>query len=96
MRTDNSLQLAEPVIRVSCQGKGLQSSYEADVPLDITAAEIVEGLSEEGYLPALVASERWVVIHGPTGSHVTGTLQDVGAQEGDQLILDRQTHGAGV
>lgn len=96
MPTDNSLQLAEPVIRVSCQGKGLESTYEADVPLDITATEIVEGLSEEGYLPAPVASERWVVIHGPTGSQITGTLQDVGAQEGDQLILDRQTHGAGA
>jgi hypothetical protein len=95
MSIDNSLQLAEPVIRVSCQGKGLQSSYEADVPVDITAAEIIEGLSEEGYLPAPVATERWVVIHGPTGNQITGTLQDVGAQEGDQLFLDRQTHGAG-
>jgi hypothetical protein len=96
MSTNNSLQLVEEMIRVSCQAKGVQGSYEADVPVDITGAEIVEGLGEQGYLPALGGTERWVVIHPSSGREVTGALKDVGVQEGDQLVLDRQTHGAGA
>jgi hypothetical protein len=94
MSTRNGAGVIEETIRVSCKAKEVQASYEADVPLDITAAEIVEGLGEEEYLPALVANERWTVIHARTGKEVTGALKDVGVEDGDQLILDRQTHGA--
>jgi hypothetical protein len=81
---------------VSCKAKEVQASYEADVPLDITAQEIVEGLDEDGYLPSLSANERWIVVHPRSGNEITATLKDVGAQDGDQIILERQTHGAGA
>lgn len=92
MRESNDV--AADTIRVSFKAKELQASYEADTPLDITGEEIVASLDEEEYLPSLVANERWVVIHGRSGTEVTATLKDVGAQDGDQIILDRQTHGA--
>jgi hypothetical protein len=81
-------------IRISCKAKEVQASYEADVPLDINAQEIVTGLNDENYLPSLAANERWIVVHVRSGREVTATLKDVDAQDGDQLILDRQTHGA--
>jgi hypothetical protein len=91
----NGVEVVQDTIRVICKAKEVQASYEADVPLDIKCEEIVDGLNEAAYLPALIANERWVVIHGRTGREITGTLKDVGAQEGDQILLDRQTHGAG-
>jgi hypothetical protein len=94
MSTNNSVEVVQDTIRVTCKAKEVQASYEADVPLDISGEEIVAGLNEEEYLPALVANERWVVIHGRSGREITATLKDVGAQDGDQIILDRQTHGA--
>lgn len=89
------VEVIEETIRVTCKAKEVQAAYEAYVPLDITAQEIVEGLNEEQYLPALVANERWNVIHARSGREVSSTLLEVGARDGDQIILDRQTHGAG-
>jgi hypothetical protein len=90
-----SIDVAEETIRVTCKAKESEKYYDADVPLDITAQEIVQGLSDADYLQALGANERWVVVHSPSGKQVSGTLADVGAEEGDLLILDRHTHGAG-
>ena len=91
-----ALEVGHGTIRVSCKAKEVQASYEADVPLDITAQEIVEGLDEDRYLPSLSANERWIVVHPRTGNEITATLKDIGARDGDQIILERQTHGAEV
>ncbi len=94
MSANPTLELGQDTIRVSCKAKEVQASYEADVSPDITGQEIVEGLDDDGYLPILAANERWTVIHPRSGNEITGTLKDVGARDGDQIILDRQTHGA--
>jgi hypothetical protein len=94
MTTSVPVDVSQETIRVSFKAKEVQASYEADVPLDITGQEITEGLDEEGYLPPLGANERWIVIHPRSGNEVTATLKQVGAQDGDQIVLDRQTHGA--
>lgn len=92
----STVDVSEDTIRVSCKAKEVQASYEADVPLDITPQELVEGLDEKEYLPALTTNERWIVVHARSGKEITTTLEDVEARDGDLLILDRQTHGAGV
>lgn len=96
MSTNGSVEVVENTISVVCKAKELQDTYEADVPLDITGQEIVHGLTEEEYLPALIANERWIVTHARTGTEIAPLLRlnDVGALEGDQIVLDRQTHGA--
>jgi hypothetical protein len=83
-------------IRIYCKAKEVTESYEADVAPDLAVTELVVALNEERYLPALVAGERWTVIHVETDTEVppNGRLDEHVVKDGDQLAFVRASHGA--
>ena len=62
----------------------------------MTVTEIIGGLNEAHYLPALAGGERWRVLHLRTDSDLTPNtrLDDSGVEDGDQLEFLRDSHGA--
>lgn len=83
-------------IRIYCKAKERTLPYEADVSPDISVTEIIRGLNEAEYLPALAGGERWLIVHGATGDELppNARLEDSGVKDGDQLEFLRRTHGA--
>lgn len=87
---------ATETIRIYCKAKEATDPYEADVVPDLSIAELITGLNEESYLPALAAGERWRVIHPSSNSDLTpnAKLDQSGVKDGDQLEFLRDSHGA--
>jgi hypothetical protein len=87
---------ATETIRIYCQAKEAPDAYEADVVPDLTVTELIAGLNEENYLPALAAGERWRVLHVRTNTDLTpnARLDQSKVADGDQLEFLRDSHGA--
>jgi hypothetical protein len=87
---------ATDTIRVFCHAKEKQDVYEADVVPDLSVTELIAGLNEAEYLPQLAAGERWRVLHARTDSDLppNAKLGPSGVEDGDQLELLRDSHGA--
>lgn len=88
--------IATRTLRVYCKAKEAQGVYEADVVPDLSVTELVAGLNEADYLPALASGERWEVVHKQTGDRLAPnhTLAESGVQDGDDLDFTRAMHGA--
>ena len=85
-------------IRIYCKAKESTDSYEADVVPDLAVTELIAGLNEVSYLPALAAGDRWHVLHRAANTEIppNGKLVDYEVQDGDQLRLRaRLTRGRG-
>jgi hypothetical protein len=89
---------ATETIRIYCKAKEVTNPYEADVVPDLAVSELISGLNEERYLPALAAGERWRVLHARTNSDLTpnARLNQSDVRDGDQLEFLRDSHGAGA
>lgn len=89
---------ATDTIRVFCKAKEKQDVYEADVVPDLSVTELISGLNEAEYLPSLAAGERWQVLHARTDTNLppNAKLGPSGVEDGDQLELLRDSHGAEV
>jgi hypothetical protein len=87
---------ATGTIKIFCRAKEKADSYEAEVVPDVTVAEIITGLEEDDYLPALAAGERWRVVLGRTRTDLPPSvrLDEQGVKDGDQLDFVRDSHGA--
>jgi hypothetical protein len=88
---------ATDTIRIYCKAKEVTENYEADVVPDLAITELIAGLNEDDYLPALAAGERWHVIHVSTDEELppNATLEQHGVKDGDHLDFVRASHGAG-
>jgi hypothetical protein len=89
-------QTATDTITVFCKAKEVVDPYEAEVVPDLTVTELIAGLNEDNYLPALAAGERWRVVHIRSNSDLTPNsgLEAGGVKDGDQLEFIRDSHGA--
>jgi hypothetical protein len=88
---------AADTITIFCKAKEATDPYEADVVPDLAINELIAGLNEESYLPALTAGERWRVIHMRTNSDLppNARLDQRDIKDGDHLEFIRDSHGAG-
>ncbi len=88
---------ATDTIRIYCKAKEMTENYEADVVPDLAITELIAGLNEDDYLPALAAGERWHVIHVATDEEIppNATLEQHDVKDGDHLDFVRASHGAG-
>jgi len=89
---------AVDTIRIYCKAKERTLPYEADVAPDISVREIISGLDDADYLPALAAGERWRIVHARTNDELAANarLNESGVEDGDQLDFLRDSHGAGA
>jgi hypothetical protein len=89
---------ATDTIRIYCKAKEMTETYEADVVPDLAITELIAGLNEDDYLPALAAGERWDVIHVTSGQEIppNARLEQHDVKDGDHLDFVRASHGAGV
>jgi hypothetical protein len=87
---------ATHTIRIYCKAKEVTGDYEADVVPDLAITELIAGLNEDSFLPALAAGERWHVIHVPTSNELppNATLAQHEVKDGDHLNFERASHGA--
>lgn len=94
--TTTATTVTTGTIRVFCHAKETQRVYEADVVPDLSVSELIAGLNEASYLPQLAAGERWRVLHARTDSDLppNAKLGPSGVEDGDQLELVRDSHGA--
>ena len=88
--------VAADTIRVFCKAKEVDSTYDATVAADLRVAELIDGLNEASYLPALANGERWNVVHQRSNNELTpnAKLNESGVEDGDQIDFIRATHGA--
>jgi hypothetical protein len=88
--------IATDTITIYCKAKEVTDPYEAVVAEDLAISELIAGLNEEGYLPALAAGERWRVLHLRTNSDLppSARLDQRNVKDGDQLEFMRDSHGA--
>lgn len=89
---------ATDTIRIYCNAKEVTGDYEAEVVPDLAVTELIAGLNEDNYLPALAAGERWHVIHTRTENEIppNATLERHDVKDGDHLAFERASHGAEV
>ena len=83
-------------MRVFCQSKDRADHYDAEVDADITVNEVIEGLTEANYLPALAAGDQWLVFHARTNAKLAANarLDESAVKDGNQLTFVRKTNGA--
>ena len=89
--------LATDIITITCQEKGRPDSFDADVPLDCTGAELLRSLIDDhGYLSAPTGDRPYRLVVGRTGAEIPGniTLEEAGVKDGDVLTIARDSHGA--
>ena len=87
---------ATDTMRIFCKAKEAQDPYEAEVAPDISVSELVKGLNDVRYLPALAAGERWSVLHVRSSGSLTpnAKLDESDVEDGDLLEFSRDSHGA--
>lgn len=74
------------------------SDYEARVPLDATAEEILAWLASEetdAWLGPVARAESYALVVKRVGREIVTTVAEAGVVDGDWIFVDRMTHGAG-
>jgi hypothetical protein len=92
-----SLLSATDHLTITCQEKGRPDTFEAEVPTDCTANELLRSLVDDhGYLENSTGDFSYRLVVGRTGTEIPAstTLADAGVKDGEVLTITRDSHGA--
>ena len=90
--------LATDILTITCQEKGRPDTFDAEVPADCTANELLRSLVDDhAYLVAPTGDFSYRLLIGRTGTEIPAstTLADGGVKDGEVLTITRDSHGAG-